>query len=331
MNSKMPHRMGEFALIAKLFAPLSRKAPGAFALTDDAATLELPEGRELVITADALVEGVHFLRDDPPDLVARQALRVNVSDLVAKGAKPEAYLLALCLPPWVGDSWLETFASGLAQDQDAFSIFLHGGDTTATPGPLTLAITALGSIPHGRMLRRSGAKIGDSVFVSGTIGDASAGLALLRGEGAGLGTAEREFLVARYRVPEPRVALGQRLLGLATASLDVSDGLLADLGHVAETSGVRIVADATRVPLSPALRASWGSEIPAIIRAATSGDDYEIAFTAPSEARDSLAAAAKEAAIEIHEIGRVEAGTGVVLVDGKGKPIHLPRLGFTHF
>ena len=329
MSSKPP-RMGEFEMIAKLFAPLA-KAPGAFKLTDDAATLDLPPDRELVVTTDALVEGVHFLRDDPAELVAKKALRVNLSDLAAKGAKPEGYLLALCVAPWVDDSWLEKFVAGLAADQKEFSISLLGGDTTATPGPLTLAITALGSVPRGRMIRRSGAKAGDLVFVTGTIGDAGAGLAVLQGEAENLGASARAFLVARYRVPEPRLALGAKLIGLATASIDVSDGLLADLGHIAETSAARILLDATRVPLSPAFRALWGSDADAASRAATSGDDYEIAFTAPASAGTAIAAAARESGTEVHEIGRVEKGEGVALLDAASEPIRVDRLGFTHF
>jgi thiamine-monophosphate kinase len=173
-------------MVAKLFAPLAAKAKGAFGLTDDAATLPVPAGEELVVTVDALVEGVHFLREDPAGLVAKKALRVNLSDLAAKGASPRGYLLALSLPNWVDDGWLTRFAAGLGEDQEKFGVSLLGGDTTSTPGPLTLSITALGSVPKGRMLRRAGAGAGDLVFVSGTIGDAGAGLTLLKGERASL-------------------------------------------------------------------------------------------------------------------------------------------------
>ena len=329
MDSKS-HQLGEFELIAKLFAPLA-KAPGAFRLADDAATLDLPSDRELVVTTDALVEGVHFLSHDPAEQVAKKALRVNLSDLAAKGAKPEGYLLALCVAPWVDDSWLEKFAAGLREDQKKFAVSLLGGDTTSTPGPLTLAITALGSVRKGGMIRRRGAEPRDLVFVSGTIGDAGGGLEALKGETKNLDATERAFLIARYRLPEPQLALGAMLVGLASASLDVSDGLLADLGHIADISGVRISIDASRVPLSSSLRALWGSSPETVLRAVTSGDDYEIAFTAPESARDDLQAAARETGTEIHEIGRVQAGEGVVLLDASGQPIKVRRPGFTHF
>src|SRR2546423_8121982 len=231
-------RPGEFALIAELFAPLAT-APGAFSLTDDAAIATPPPGHDLVITTDALVEGVHFFSSDPPELVGQKALRVNLSDLAAKGCVPAGYLLALCLPGKIGMSWLRAFAGGLAKDQQEFGISLYGGDTTATPGPLTIAITAFGHIPAGTMLRRAGARPGDLVFVSGTIGGAGGGLACLKGEGECLATGQWNELIQRFRVPHPRVTLAQALLGLASASLDVSDGLLADLGHIAETSRVR--------------------------------------------------------------------------------------------
>jgi thiamine-monophosphate kinase len=324
-------RLGEFALIAKLFAPLAAKAPGAFGLTDDAATLSVPAGRELVVTVDALVEGVHFLRDDPADSIAKKALRVNLSDLAAKGATPEAYLLALSLPDWVDDRWLTLFAAGLGQDQELFGVHLLGGDTTAIPGPLTLSITAFGTVEVGRMIRRAGAQPGDLVFVTGTIGDAGAGLTVLKGEGAALSASDREALVARYRLPEPRVAFGPRLVGLASAALDVSDGLIADIGHIAEVSKVRVVVDAARVPMSESARALWGNGSTAILRVATSGDDYEIAFTAPPSARAGILKAAAQSGLAVHEIGRVEPGTGVLLLDERGQPIPMNRAGFTHF
>src|SRR5258708_39119310 len=196
-SNSEPPRLGEFALIAKLFAPLAAKNEGALGLKDDAATLRLPPGEELVVTVDALVEGVHFLHDDPAELIAKKALRVNLSDLAAKGAQAKNYLLALSLPGWIDDAWLESFAAGLAEDQTRYGVTLLGGYTTSTPGPLTLSITALGRIPAGRMLRRSGAKPGDLVFVSGTIGDAGAGLEMLQGKTFGLPAVAREYLIQR--------------------------------------------------------------------------------------------------------------------------------------
>jgi thiamine-monophosphate kinase len=328
--SASPRRLSEFALIAKLFAPLA-KAEGAFALTDDAASLSLPPGQELVVTVDGIVEGVHFLRGDPADIIARKALRVNLSDLAAKGAHPRHYLLALSLPDWVDDAWLTAFAAGLEQDQAEFGVSLLGGDTTATPGPLTLAITALGEAPAGRMLRRAGAAPGDRVFVTGTLGDAGAGLVVLKGGGPALSPLERDYLIRRYRLPEPRASLGPKLIGLASAALDVSDGLIADLGHIAEVSKVQIRVEAARVPLSPACVALWGRDSDAVIRAATVGDDYEITFTAPETACGTIAEAAKQSGVAVQEIRRVEAGSGVLLLDAKGDPLPVGRGGYTHF
>jgi len=328
MTSSSSDRPGEFALIAELFAPLAT-APGAFGLTDDAAVTAPPEGHELVLKTDAIVEGVHFLTDNPPDTVAKKALRVNLSDLAAKGAAPLGYLLALSIPPWVTMDWLRAFARGLHEDQAEFGISLLGGDTTATPGPISIAISAFGHLPKGTMLRRSKAKPGDIVFVTGTVGDAAGGLAILKGEGANLAPEHRDHLVGRYRVPQPRVDIGPRLRDIASASIDVSDGLLADLGHIAERSGVRITVDAGRIPTSTALRALFGAETAQ--RAAVAGDDYEIAFTAPIEGRAAIRDLAAATSIAITEIGRVEAGEGVALLGSDGKEIHLPRKGFTHF
>jgi thiamine-monophosphate kinase len=315
--------VGEFELIAELFAPLSKGAPGAFGLMDDAAVLAPPPGHELVLKTDAIVEGVHFFRTDPPGDVARKALRVNLSDLAAKGAVPLGYLTALLLPDWPDMAWLRAFVDGLAADQAAFGLSLMGGDTSATPGPLAISISAFGHVPAGAMIRRAGAKPGDLVFVSGTIGDAGGGLAALKEN------SPAPELIARYRVPEPRLALGPALRGIASASLDVSDGLIADLGHIADVSKVRIEVDAPRIPLSKALEALWGAE--AAARAAIAGDDYEIAFTAPASRRADVANAAARSGVAVAEIGRVAAGEGAVLLDASGKAIALVRGGYAHF
>ncbi|MGB8601898.1 MAG: thiamine-phosphate kinase [Rhizomicrobium sp.] len=330
-------RPSEFDLIAQLFAPLAT-APGALGLTDDAALIAPPVGHEMVITTDALVEGVHFLATDPPQSIARKALRVNLSDLAAKGAVPAGYLLALSLPARLDFDWLKNFAHGLALDGAEFSLPLLGGDTTSTPGPLTIAITALGFVPKGAMPRRGGAKPGDYVYVTGTIGDAGAGLELLLGataprrsaapEDAAYGVRQLDadndaalYLIDRYRVPTPRLAQGLALRDVVTASLDVSDGLIADLGHIADVSHVKIVVDAGLIPLSPALRRVWGAGEDAVLRAATAGDDYEIAFTAgPLDA----------AAFGVCRIGRVSEGAGVFLMGSAGE-IAVSRAGYRHF
>jgi thiamine-monophosphate kinase len=328
MTNSSSERPGEFELIAELFAPLATHA-GAFGLTDDAAVIAPPAGHDLVVTTDTIVEGVHFLADDPPETVAKKALRVNLSDLAAKGAAPIGYLLAISIPSRVGMDWLRDFASGLREDQQAFGISLLGGDTTSTPGPISIAVTAFGHLPVGSMLRRSAARSGDLVFVSGTIGDAGGGLACLKREGRSLDEAHRAFLIRRFRLPEPRTALGLALRGVASASLDVSDGLLADLAHVADVSGVRIVVEAAKLPLSPALRALKGESAP--LFAATAGDDYEIAFTAPPGSRSHIAEIAHQCGLPVTEIGTVEPGAGVVLTDANGREIPVCRKGFTHF
>jgi thiamine-monophosphate kinase len=329
MTNSSSDRPSEFELIAKLFAPLSRNAPGAYELIDDAATIASPAGEELVVTVDLLSAGVHFRAEDPPDLIARKALRVNLSDLAAKGALPLGYFLSLALPRNTAFTWLEIFARGLEQDQNEFAISLYGGDTTATDGPLTVSVTAFGSMPVGTMIRRNGAKPGDLVFVSGSVGDAGAGLAILKR--GGHRDANEKALVDRYLLPLSRTVLGQALRGVAHASLDVSDGLLADLGHVAGASGVRILVDAHRIPLSPVFKSTAGVALETIVTAATAGDDYEIAFAAPAAARDEIMRIAGETNTPVTEIGRVAEGTGVVLLDSSVNEIPVSRRGYEHF
>jgi thiamine-monophosphate kinase len=317
-------RLGEFELIATLFAPLA--GPGAFDLTDDAAVVATPPGHELVATKDMMVAGVHFLADDPPDLVARKLLRVNLSDLAAMGAAPHGYLLGVSLPAAIDDAWLARFAAGLAADQAEFGIVLLGGDTTSTPGPLTLSLTALGFVETGRALRRAGARPGDRLLVTGCIGDAALGLLALRGELAD----PDGVLAGRYRLPVPRVAFGRRLPGLASAGLDVSDGLVADVGHLCEVSGVAATLRAGDVPLSAAARAALAVRPALLETVLTGGDDYELVFAAPPGALPALRAAAAETGVPLAEIGVVRGGAGVTVEDARGAPVALSRRGFRH-
>jgi thiamine-monophosphate kinase len=322
-------RLGEFERIARFFAPLA--APGALGLKDDAALIDGPDGQQYVLTADAIVEGVHFLSDDPPAQIAQKLLRVNLSDLAAKGATPVGYLLVTALPPARGEAWLEAFAAGLAADQATYGIGLLGGDSTATNGPATLSVTALGRVAAGQAILRGGARPGDVVYVSGTLGDAALGLRVLRGELGGIDAAAQAFLAVRYRLPQPRLALGQRLVGSAQAMADISDGLVADLGHIAEVSGAGAVIEAAHLPLSPAARAAIAADPLRLAAALSGGDDYELLFTARSELAAKLAAIAGEIGVAVTAIGRIEAGSGVKVVDEKGALLVVPVAGYRHF
>jgi thiamine-monophosphate kinase len=322
---------GEFALIARYFAPLARDAQ-AFSLTDDAALITPPAGQAVVVTKDMMVEGVHFPPLEAPGLIARKLLRVNLSDLAAMGAVAHGYALGLALPRETAQSWVAEFAAGLARDQDAFGVSLLGGDTVATPGPLTLSLTAFGFVAPDAALRRSGAQPGDALFVSGTIGDAALGLRLvgkgLAGERVGDDAA---FLTERYRLPRPRLALGRALVGLASAALDISDGLIADIGHLARASGVQAVVMRDQTPLSDAARTLLAGDAalwPVIL---TGGDDYELAFSVPPGRAAQITRLARELSLPLTRIGHFEAGAGVMVLDGEGAPVDYGPGGYAHF
>jgi thiamine-monophosphate kinase len=315
---------GEFALIRKYFAPLAAGFSGALELEDDAATYAVPDGHELVLTADALVEGRHYLASDPADLVARKMLRVNLSDLAAKGAAPVGYLMTTALGPDVDEAWIARFASGLAADQQEYGIALIGGDTVATPGPTTLSLTAVGIVPTGRALRRKGARPGDRLFVTGTIGDGILGLKVLRGELLELAPSHRAALQNSYQVPQPRLALGAALLagGKVTAAMDISDGLVADAGHIGEASRCGLIIHADRVPLSAGAQEALANDLDLLPVLLSGGDDYEILFTA----------GARFAAPEnVTEIGEVVSGCGVRVLDRDGAEISMKSGGWQHF
>jgi thiamine-monophosphate kinase len=320
--------LGEFERIARFFAPLA--GPGALGLRDDAALIDGPPGRQLVLTVDAIVAGVDYLPDDPPDLVARKLLRVNLSDLAAKGATPLGYLLTTVLPAECGEGWLADFSAGLAADQAEFSIVLLGGDTSGTPGPATLSVTAIGTVAAGQAILRRGALPGDLVYVSGTIGDAALGLRALRGDLAGLDDGARTFLADRYHLPRPRLALGQGLVGIAHAMVDVSDGLVADLGHICAVSGVAALLEAGCVPLSPAAQAALTGDPGLLSLVLAGGDDYELVFAASPAAEPAIAALARALALPIARIGRIAAGSGVQVVDETGRVIELAATGYRH-
>lgn len=323
--------MDEFTLISELLAPLSRGEPGALNLTDDGALIAPAEGRCLVMTKDMLVAGVHFLAQDDPGLIARKLLRVNLSDLAAMGAAPRAYLLGLALPGDTDEGWLRGFVGGLALDQAEFGVTLIGGDTVSTDGPFTASLTALGEVETGAELRRSGAGPGDLVFLSGSLGDAALGLAVLSGALIGLDAAAEAMLGDRYRLPRPRIGLGLRLSGLAHGLIDVSDGLIADLGHLCEASGVGAEIDAWTLPLSDAARAALLLDGGLLAKVLGGGDDYELLFTADAEAGEQIAALADELDLPITAIGRITEGSGVVVRDENGSPIDIATPGWRHF
>ncbi len=323
-RGRMP---GEFEAIAKYFAPLATH-PGAFGLKDDLAWIAPRFGRRLVLKSDAVVVGVHTLPRDPPDLIARKALRVNLSDLAAKGARPIGYMLTLLLPTHTEETWLSRFAAGLAADQKTFGLPLLGGDLTRTPGPPSISITAVGEAQPGRPLLRSGARRGDAVFVSGTIGDAALGLRALKGGLPDLPARHRRFLAARYRLPEPRLALGLAIARIATAAMDVSDGLVADLGHLCAASKCGAEIDLAAVPASPAARGA--GERHAIARI-TGGDDYELLFTAPAGEEPRLHAIARKAGVPITRIGHIVARPGVRVLAPDGSVVTIKGGGWQHF
>jgi thiamine-monophosphate kinase len=327
-----PSASGEDSLIARYFRPIATN-PGAFNLDDDAAALK-PSGDDIVVTTDAIVEGVHFLPDDPPDTIARKALRVNLSDLAAKGAVPAGFVLTLALRS-ADEAWLKPFAAALGEDATQFGCPLLGGDTVSTPGPLMISITAFGRVPPGKMVHRSGAKPGDRVMVTGTIGDAALGLAVLRGgkvhAAAGNATA-REFLTDRYRVPQPRVALAEIVREYASAAMDVSDGLAGDLTKLCGVSGVSAVIDLESIPRSAATQDLLSHRVVGIEALITGGDDYEILCTIPEGRVEAFVETAQRAGVPVSSIGMAVAGSAVPkFIDAEGKEIALERLSYSHF
>jgi thiamine-monophosphate kinase len=324
----------EFALIARYFAPLAAGVPGACGLTDDVAAVDgIGAQDRLIIKTDAIVGGVHFLIGDPPDLVARKLLRVNLSDLAGKGARPLGYVMTCAFPREIDEAWLAAFVAGLAADQAEFGFALLGGDTTATPGPVTLSATLLGAAIGGRLPRRGDGRAGDAVLVSGSLGDGALGLDAQRQAFPELDAAERAQLLDRYRLPRPRLALGRALVeaGIVHASMDISDGLLADLGHVCEASGLGAEIDWPRIPLStPAARlvAAHPELLPRII---AGGDDYELLLTIAATDIDRAMAVAAGIGTPLTSIGHLHPGGGVRILDAQGQEIAVNQPGYRHF
>jgi thiamine-monophosphate kinase len=324
---------GEDSLIARYFRPLATD-PGAFNLVDDAAVLTSSDS-DLVVTTDAIVEGVHFLSTDPPETIARKALRVNLSDLAAKGAQPAGFVMTLALRE-VSDKWLAPFARALGEDATLFGCPILGGDTVSTPGPLMISITAFGRVPSGKMVRRTGAKQSDRIFVTGTIGDAALGLDVLKGgkiaDALAVDPALRDALIGRYHIPEPRVALAPVIRRYASAAMDVSDGLAGDLAKLCAASAVSARIEVERVPLSAATRLAVSKRAAGVETILTGGDDYEVLCVVPQNRRADFVTDATKSGVTVTEIGSIVEGTGLpIFQDENGSSIPLPRLSYSHF
>jgi thiamine-monophosphate kinase len=324
---------GEDSLIAKYFRPLATD-PGAFNLVDDAAVLKAL-GEDIVVSTDAIVEGVHFLPDDPPDTISRKALRVNLSDLAAKGATPAGFVLTLALRAADG-AWLAPFARGLGEDALLFGCPLLGGDTVSTPGPLMISVTAFGRVAPGKMVHRSGAQPGDRIMVSGTIGDAALGLGILKGGAVAAAFADdasaSAMLAGRYRVPQPRNALAAAIRDHAHAAMDVSDGLAGDLAKLCAASGVSAIIDAPSIPLSAAAATALARGTIDIETIVSGGDDYEILCAIPESSLEAFVQAAKSAGVPVSSIGTVLAGPRIPrFLDAEGREIPLRRRSYSHF
>lgn len=321
----------EFELIETLLRPLASDAPGAFALTDDAAVLpDLNVGEAYVVTKDALSIGTHMLPSDPPGDMARKALRVNLSDLAAMGARPVGFFMALCLGQDTDEGFLRAFVAALDEDVALFDVPLMGGDIIRHAGAFTVTITAFGAVQRDQVMRRNGARAGDSLWVSGTIGDGALGLLAAKGDLPKLEEGHRLDLIQRYRVPHPRLALGAALRGVASACIDISDGLLADAGHMCGTSAVGCTIQTSAIPLSDAGRAALVAEPDLFEKVLTGGDDYELAFAVAREDETQLVSLAAQAQVPVKRIGTFESETGIRVLDEKGQAIQVTREGYRH-
>ena len=325
MKAGAVSRLGEFGRIAEFFRPLAAECAGAYGLTDDAAVLPARAEMDRVYTTDAMVAGVHFFANDPPADIAAKLLRVNLSDLAAMGAEPEAYLLTLALPKDYGDDWVSAFADGLKQDQAEFGVRLCGGDSVRTEGQAVLSVTAIGQVPKGQAVRRKASRAATHVAVTGTIGDAALGLLVARGE-LKVSEANAAFLLSRLRRPIPRLSYGPWLRTHAAAALDISDGLVADLGHLCEESKMAAVIAWDSVPLSEAARAVLAQD-PALWEVVlTGGDDYELCLFLDDAAAQTLPT-------KMTIVGRIQPATAplVQVVDSNGQPVSFACTGWTHF
>jgi len=327
-------RPSEDEIIQKYFAPLA--GPAALGLLDDAAAFAPPPGQDLVVSKDMLCAGVHFFADDPPGAIARKALRVNLSDLAAKGAVPFGFLLGLALTDdWTPD-WLAAFASGLGDDAAIHQCPLIGGDTVKSPAALTLSVTALGSVPAGTRLLRANVVADDFLYVSGTIGDAALGLRLrglpVPNWSHGLSAAAQVFLRERYLLPQPRLGLRAALLGAAHAAMDLSDGLAGDLAKMLQASGLTAEIAVADVPLSAAAREALAQEAGLMETLLSGGDDYEILAAVAADKAAAFEQSAAAAGIAVHRIGIAARGTNPpIFHEAGGRLVAFKSLSYRHF
>ena len=315
--------LNEFEIIKKYLSPLAKNADGALSLIDDAAILKTPKNYDAVITKDAIVAGVHFVGDEPAEKIAQKILRVNLSDLAAMGAIPHAYFLALMLPKTINENWIKSFAKGLAETQKEFGITLMGGDTTSSP-TLAFSVTAIGLVKSGKALKRSGAKIGDDIFVSGTIGDSALGLYVIKNK------LKNSHLINRYLIPQPHIELGQELHGIASSCMDISDGLIQDLSHITSASGVGAVVNWQDIPLSQAAKKLLPSIKNKYQTIAAGGDDYELLFTANPKFSVKLQKISEKLSLPITKIGKITSSKQVLLLDNEIE-VNLSVKGYNHF
>jgi thiamine-monophosphate kinase len=323
----------EFELIARYFARAGLAANPAqdpavvLGIGDDCALLNIPAGQQLALSLDVLVEGVHFPMAADPYLLAQRALAVNLSDLAAMGATPVGFSLGLTMPR-AEPQWLDAFSAGLRDSATHYHCRLLGGDTTR--GPLQLAIQVHGTVPAGQALRRSGAKVGDDVYVSNTLGAAALALQVLDGSLVTLSSEQRADLLRAYYQPEPQLCLGSALCCIASAAQDVSDGLLADLAHIAKASAVGMVLQANAVPVAPVV-SDLVSQEQALLLALTGGDDYQLIFTANHAQRDNITQLAQQLTVRVTRIGRVVSGASVKVLDSQGVAMGFTQQGYQHF
>ena len=331
--------LNEFSLIQQYFSSLG-KAPGvALGVGDDGAVLDVPEGEQLVVTVDTLVAGIHFPLDASPSDIAHRALRVNLSDIAAMAAQPRWFTLALTLPE-ANESWIQQFSQALAEDAAIFGCALVGGDTTA--GPLSISIQLLGTVPRGKALTRSGAQVGDSIYVTGSLGEGAAALSIVGDdsklvvpEPAAIDNEEtKSLLLQRFYRPEPRLLEGLRLRDLASAALDISDGLVADLDHIAESSGLGAEIEFDKLPIAPWLLAlTKTSPEPACITewVLSGGDDYELCFTVPKQNRQAVDMLIQKGELSACNIGQMTKQLGVRCFDAQGGLMDIEKMGYQHF